>query len=189
VEPQFFATPEELRAWFECHHDVEDELLAGFWKRATGKRSITWEQSRDEALCFGWIDGVRRGLDDESYSIRFTPRRPNSIWSAVNIERFAALDADGRVTDAGRAAFSARREDRSRVYSYEGPEPELGPGREAELRAVPGAWGFFSEQPPWYRRAAAHWVVSAKREETRERRLRTLVADSAERLRVKHLRR
>ena len=185
MEPIFFEAPADWRAWLEQHHDSERELLVGFWKRGSGRPSITWAESVDEALCFGWIDGVRRRRDDESYTIRFTPRQARSTWSAVNVARVHELEAAGRMHPAGLAAFERRADDRTAIYSYEQRHTaELGDEYEAELRADPAAWGFFQAQPPSYRRAAAHWVTSAKREETRRRRLAQLVADSAQGRRV-----
>jgi len=178
MRPRFFATPDEWRAWLEEHHATEDELLVGFHKRGSGRPSLTWPESVDEALCFGWIDGVRRRIDDDSYSIRFTPRRPRSRWSRVNVARVAELTREGRMRPAGRAAFDARTEEGT--YSYEQQrEATLDEPRERRLRADPAAWAYFSGQPPSYRRAAVHWVMSAKREETRDRRLEQLVSCSA----------
>jgi uncharacterized protein YdeI (YjbR/CyaY-like superfamily) len=180
VEPRFFATPAELRAWLQAHHADEPELLIGFYKKGSGRPSITWPESVDEALCFGWIDGIRRRIDDESYSIRFTPRRPRSIWSAVNIKRAQELIAEGRMTPAGLAAFEARDEQRSAVYSYEQRQRvALEPEQEQRLRANAAAWEWFQSRPPSWRQAAVYWVTSAKRPETRERRLATLIEDAA----------
>jgi uncharacterized protein YdeI (YjbR/CyaY-like superfamily) len=180
MTPTFFATPTEFRTWLERHHADERELLVGFYKRGSGRASITWQESVDEALCFGWIDGVRRTIDGESYSIRFTPRQRRSIWSAVNIKRAGELIAEGRMTPAGRAAFEARTEDRSRVYSHERREAaKLAPDQQARFEADPAAWAWFQARAPSYRRQALHWVTSAKRPETRERRLATLIEDSA----------
>lgn len=179
MEPMFFATPADFRAWLETHHKDTSELLVGFFKVGSGRPSVTWPESVDEALCFGWIDGVRRGLGPESYTIRFTPRRPHSNWSVVNIKRVAELSAQGRMTDAGLQAFAQRSGDRYSVYSYEQQDAEFGPIFESRFRANPAAWDYFQAQPPWYRRAATQWVISAKREETRIRRLDTLIADSA----------
>jgi uncharacterized protein YdeI (YjbR/CyaY-like superfamily) len=180
VEPRFFATPDELRAWFDENHASERELLVGFHKVASGRPSITWPQSVDEALCVGWIDGVRRGLDDESYTIRFTPRKPRSTWSAVNVARVEALTREGRMRPAGLAAFAARSDDRTAIYSYEqGRAARLDPAYEQELRANEQAWAHFQARPPWYRRQATHWVMSAKQEATRRRRLARLIDDSA----------
>jgi uncharacterized protein YdeI (YjbR/CyaY-like superfamily) len=180
VEPRFFATSAELRAWFEAHHADADELLVGYYKKGSGRPSITWPESVDEALCFGWIDGIRRRIDDERYSIRFTPRRPRSVWSAVNIKRAGELIAEGRMTPAGLAAFEARDEERSAIYSYEQlRQATLEPEQEERLRANAAAWEWFQSRPPSWRRAAAHWVTSAKRPETRERRLATLIEEAA----------
>jgi uncharacterized protein YdeI (YjbR/CyaY-like superfamily) len=188
MEPTFFATPADFRAWLERYHADADELLVGFHKKATGRPSITWQESVDEALCFGWIDGVRRGVDADSYSIRFTPRRRRSIWSTVNVDRARELIALGRMAPAGLAAFEARTEERSGVYSYErGREPRLDAAQEERFRANARAWAWFEAQPPYYRRAAQHWVLSAKREETRERRLATLIEDSTHGRTVKPL--
>ena len=186
----FFATPAEFRTWLEQHHASETELLVGFHKRATGRPSMTWQQSVDEALCFGWIDGVRRSLGDESYTIRFTPRQKRSIWSAVNIKRAHELIAEGRMTPAGLTAFEARTDDRSAIYSHEQRQAaELSAEQRAQFEAEPEAWSWFQAAAPSYRRAAIHWVTSAKRPETRERRLATLIADSAAGRKVGPLRR
>ncbi len=180
MKPKFFATPGELRAWLEQHHAAESELLVGFYKRGSGRTSITWPQSVDEVLCFGWIDGVRRSLGDEAYTIRFTPRKTTSNWSAVNVKRIAELTKLGRMQPAGLRAFEARRPERTAIYSFERKEPAaLPPIQEKKLRANKKAAAFFDAQAPWYQRTALHWVISAKREETRERRLLTLIADSA----------
>lgn len=179
MKPTFFESPAAFRKWLEKNHEKQSELLVGFYKKDSGRPSITWPESVDQALCFGWIDGVRRRIDDESYSIRFTPRRPGSIWSAINIAKVAELEKQGLMRPAGRKAFEKRREDRSRVYSFENPERQLSPADEKRFRAKKKAWKYFSEQPPGYRRVALHWVTSAKREETRARRLATLIEDSA----------
>jgi uncharacterized protein YdeI (YjbR/CyaY-like superfamily) len=180
MEPTFFATPAEFRAWLERHHADARELLVGFHKKGSGRPSITWQESVDEALCFGWIDGVRRSIGAESYSIRFTPRQKRSIWSAANIKRARELLELGRMTPAGLAAFEARTDDRSAVYSHEQRKAaQLEPEQQARFEAEPAAWEWFQRQAPWYRRAALHWVTSAKRPETRERRLDALIADSA----------
>jgi len=182
MEPKFFATPEEFRAWLHENHARAAELWVGFHKVGSGKPSITWPQSVDEALCVGWIDGVRKRLDDDSYVIRFTPRKPDSTWSAVNIRRMGELQAEGRVLPAGLAAFERRRDDRSAIYSYEQRKAaELPPEYEERFRADAAAWEYFQSQPPWYRRTATYWIISAKKEETREKRLATLIDDSAHR--------
>jgi uncharacterized protein YdeI (YjbR/CyaY-like superfamily) len=189
VPPRFFATPADFRAWLAEHHETETELLVGFYKKGSGRPSITWPESVDEALCFGWIDGVRRRVDDEAYSIRFTPRKRSSIWSTVNVRRMGELVAAGLVAPAGLRAFEARREDRSGVYGHERATPaELEPDQQRRLEADAEAWAWFSAQAPSYRRTAIHWVVSAKRAETRERRLATLIEDSRAGVKVKPLR-
>jgi len=178
--PRFFAGPEEFRAWLEAHHATASELLVGFHKKGTGKPSLTWPESVDEALCFGWIDGVRRSLGAESYAIRFTPRKPDSNWSAINLAKMEALLAVGRVAPAGAAAYERRSKAKSRVYSYEQRhDAELGPELERRFRAAKRAWAFFASQPPGYRRLATYWVVSARRETTRRRRLEKLIDCSA----------
>ena len=180
MEPVFFATPAEFRDWLARHHEDVPELLVGFHKKASGKPSVTWPEAVDEALCFGWIDGVRRSLGEESYTIRFTPRRPRSTWSAVNIERAQELQVEGRMAPAGLRAFEARREDRSAIYAYEQRRaPKLAPEQEREFRANAAAWEYFRSQPPGYRKTAIWWVVSAKRDETKRKRLGTLIDDSA----------
>jgi uncharacterized protein YdeI (YjbR/CyaY-like superfamily) len=178
-EPRYFPSPAAFRKWLEKHHGTADELVVGFYKKATGKPSITWPQAVDEALCFGWIDGVRRRVDDERYTNRFTPRRPQSNWSAINIRRVGELEKLGRMTDAGRNAFERRTEARSALYSYENLEKVLPAADEKRFRAKKKAWKFFSDQPPSYRRVALHWVLSAKKPETRDRRFKTLIDDSA----------
>jgi uncharacterized protein YdeI (YjbR/CyaY-like superfamily) len=184
----FFATPDEWRRWLAKNHASATELSVGFYRKGSGRPSITWPEAVDEALCFGWIDGVRRSIDSESYRIRFTPRRARSIWSAVNVKRVAALTEAGRMRDAGIRAFESRNEARTGVYSFEQKaEPTLPPAYAKRLRANPAAAKFFAAQPPSYRRPATWWVVSAKQEATRERRLTTLIADSAAGRRVKHL--
>jgi uncharacterized protein YdeI (YjbR/CyaY-like superfamily) len=188
MEPIFFESPAELRRWLEQNHETETELIVGAYRKATGKPSVTWPQIVDEALCFGWIDGIRRGIDDESWSIRLTPRKPTSNWSSVNIGRVAELEKEGRMTPAGRAAFERRSAERSGIYSYEQrKKARLDPDQERELRANEAAYEFFRSQPPGYRRTATHWVVSAKREETRRKRLATLIEDSANGRRLRHL--
>jgi uncharacterized protein YdeI (YjbR/CyaY-like superfamily) len=188
MEPTFFTTPEEFRGWLEEHHADEPELLVGFHKKGSGRPSMTWPESVDQALRFGWIDGVRRSLGEESYTIRFTPRKPTSTWSAVNIKRAKELIDEGLMHPAGLEAFERRRDDRSAIYAYERrQDAKLDPEAERAFRANERAWAFFSEQAPWYRRNATHWVTSAKREDTRRRRLETLIADSTAGRRLRHL--
>jgi uncharacterized protein YdeI (YjbR/CyaY-like superfamily) len=180
MEPTFFATPADFRAWLERHHESHSELIVGFHKRGSGRPSITWPEAVDQALCFGWIDGVRRRIDDTSYSIRFAPRKARSTWSAVNIKRMKELVEEGLVAPAGLAAFERRADDRTAIYSYEQRKAaKLEPDQERRLRADEGASAFFDAQPPSYRRAAIHWVTSAKKPETRERRLAQLIECSA----------
>jgi uncharacterized protein YdeI (YjbR/CyaY-like superfamily) len=180
LTPTFFATPQEFRAWLEDNHETATELLVGYQKKGSGKPSITWPESVEEALCFGWIDGVRRSLDHESYTIRFSPRKPNSTWSRVNLEKVEELRRRGRMRPAGLRVHEGRREARAGVYSYEQREAaELPAEYEERLRANLAAWDFWTARPPSYRRAAVWWVVSAKKEETRERRFARLIEDSA----------
>jgi uncharacterized protein YdeI (YjbR/CyaY-like superfamily) len=180
LEPIFFASPAEFRAWLEAHHATETELMVGFYKKATGKPTMTWSESVDQALCFGWIDGVRRSLDEDRYVMRFTPRKLRSNWSKINIAKVAELTAQGLMMPAGRRAFEQREDARSGVYSFEQEQPqELPPEYVARFQGNPTAWDLFQQQPPGYRRTATHWVMSAKREETRLKRLATLIGDSA----------
>jgi uncharacterized protein YdeI (YjbR/CyaY-like superfamily) len=180
MKPIFFPTPAKWRRWLERHHDTKDELWVGLYKKGSGKASITWPQSVDAALCFGWIDGIRKSLDETSYMIRFTPRRLTSIWSAVNIKRFKELEEQGLVGPIGRRAFERRETSKSRVYSYEQRQhAKLPPEYLKQLKQNPTAWKFYQGQAPWYRRTAAYWVISAKQEKTRQRRLATLIDDSS----------
>jgi uncharacterized protein YdeI (YjbR/CyaY-like superfamily) len=176
---KFFRTPSAFRAWLERRHAVAPQLLVGFHKSSSGKPSITWPQSVDEALCFGWIDGLRRRVDASSYSIRFTPRRPGSIWSAVNTARARALIAAGRMQPAGIKAFQARRPNRSGRYSYEQRPQRLVAPYPGMLSRNAGARKFFLGQTASYRQAATWWVLSARRDETRLRRVQRLIALSA----------
>lgn len=179
--PVFFATPEEFRVWLEENHATARELWVGYTKKGAGRPSITWPESVDEALCYGWIDGIRRSVDDTSYMNRFTPRRPGSNWSAVNIARVAELTAQGRMRPAGLAAFDRRRDETTAVYSYEQRhQAALEEAEEQQLRANPAAWQFFQARPPSYRQAAIRWVISAKKAETRQSRLARLIEDSAQ---------
>jgi uncharacterized protein YdeI (YjbR/CyaY-like superfamily) len=179
VQPKFFKSGAEFRAWLDKHHDSEDELVAGFYKRGTGKPSPTYQEALDAALAYGWIDGIRRSLDGESYTIRYTPRRKRSIWSAINIKRVAELESRGLMHDSGLAVFAARDPARAGLYSFENAPATLDPARERTLRAKKKAWAFFESQPPGYKRTATFWVESAKREETKDRRLATLIGHSA----------
>ena len=176
--PVFFPDAASFRAWLEANAATAPELSVGFRKKATGAPSITWPEARDEALCFGWIDGIRHRIDEHSYRIRFTPRRAGSIWSTVNVERFAALTAAGRMTEAGVRAYEENRH-RTGVYSYERATAALTPAETAQFRKVKAAWADWQKRPPGYRKICLHWVTSAKKPETRARRLATLIADSA----------
>ena len=190
MEPTFFPTPAAFRRWLKKNHRTARELFVGFYKKGTGRPSITWPEAVDEALCFAWIDGVRRSLDDESYVIRFTPRRPGSNWSLINIRKVKALIREGRMQPAGLAAFEARKAEKSGVYSFEQREnAKLDRKAEAKFKANKAAWKFFQSQPPGYRKVAVFYVMSAKREETRAKRLQTLIDDSAAGLRIGLLRR
>ena len=179
-KPIFFATPEAWRAWLEEHHAAAAEVVVGFYKRTSKRPSITWPESVDQALCFGWIDGVRRSVDAERYTIRFSPRKARSIWSSVNIKRMGELLTLDLVQPAGRAAFDARDAKRSGIYSYEARvHAAFDADAERRFRSNARGWSFFSAQAPWYRRTATHWVTSARREATRRARLETLITHSA----------
>jgi uncharacterized protein YdeI (YjbR/CyaY-like superfamily) len=168
-----------LRRWFTKHHATAQELWVGYYKKNSGKRGVTYPESVDEALCFGWIDGIRKGIDETSYTNRFTPRKRGSVWSTINVRRAQALGRQGRLHAAGRAVFQARRRDRTGIYSYENLPDQLAEPYASMLRKNRAAWDFFQSRPPGYRRTAAWWVMSAKREETRLKRLSTLIGDSA----------
>jgi uncharacterized protein YdeI (YjbR/CyaY-like superfamily) len=176
MKPTFFRSPAAFRKWLQQHNATKQELLVGFYKTDSGKPSITWPESVDEALCFGWIDGVRKRVDDVGYTIRFTPRKSTSIWSSINIKRVEALTQEGRMTPSGLKAFAARRENKSGIYSYEQRPAELLEPYAGLLARNARATKFFAHQPPSYRRAAIWWVISAKREETRLKRAQTLIA-------------
>jgi len=179
MKPIFFKSPVEFRKWLEKHHAAAQELWVGFYKKASGRPSMIWPESVDEALCFGWIDGIRKGVDEAGYTIRFTPRRPRSVWSAVNIKRAEELDRQGRMRPSGRRAYEARLENRSGIYSYEQRTAELDEPYGGQFRRHEGAWTFFQAQPASYRKAVNWWVLSAKKEETRLGRLEKLIEDSA----------
>jgi uncharacterized protein YdeI (YjbR/CyaY-like superfamily) len=188
VQPRFFATPAEFRAWLEQHHAAEQELIVGFHKKATGRPTMTWTEAVREALCFGWIDSVRRSIDADSYSNRFTPRKPRSNWSAVNVKHVEELIREGRMHPAGLAAYEARAPARTGVYSYEQRhDAALERAQEERFRADEQAWQFFQAQPPSYRTSAVYWVVSAKKQDTRDRRLATLIDDSRHGRRIAQL--
>jgi len=170
----YFKTPAELRKWFKANHRKAQELWVGFYKKGSGHPSITWPESVDEALCAGWIDGIRKSIDRDRYTIRFTPRRATSIWSAVNIKRMKALGDEGRVLPAGEKAFAARRQNKSGIYAYEQRRERLEDPYASMLKKSPNASAFFDAQPPGYRKVIGWWIVSAKKEETRLARLNRL---------------
>jgi uncharacterized protein YdeI (YjbR/CyaY-like superfamily) len=181
----FFRSPAAFRAWLERHHATRTEVVVGYHKRATGRPSLTWSESVDEALCFGWIDGVRRSIDDERYCIRFTPRKKGSNWSAVNVRKVAELTTAGRMRPAGLAAFERRLAEKSRIYSYEDRKTAtLTPAHAKIFRANARAWSFFQTLPPSNRRTIAYWIAFAKKEETKLKRLERAIAACAARRRM-----
>jgi uncharacterized protein YdeI (YjbR/CyaY-like superfamily) len=184
MEPTFFKTQEDFRAWLQHNHADKTELLVGFYTTKSGKPSITWPQSVDQALCFGWIDGVRKYINEDSYSIRFTPRKSKSIWSAVNIKKIAELTEKGLMQPAGVAAYAKREEKRSAIYSFENEEMQLAPAYEKQFKANKTAWEFFQSQAPWYKKQMQHRVMSAKQEKTQLSRLENLIKASGEGKRI-----
>jgi uncharacterized protein YdeI (YjbR/CyaY-like superfamily) len=180
MNPHYFPSSFKFHQWLEKHHATTAELWVGFYKQSSGKPSITYPEALDEALCFGWIDGIRKTVDEERYTIRFTPRKPTSNWSKVNIKRAKELIAAGRVQPAGLAAFEARTAEKSGIYTYENRPQKLAPKYEKKFRANKPAWEYFQSQAPYYQRTACGWVMSAKKEETRLRRLAMLIEDSAQ---------
>jgi uncharacterized protein YdeI (YjbR/CyaY-like superfamily) len=187
-QPIFFATQSAFRKWLQKNHEKAAELLVGFYKVSSGKQSITWSQSVDEALCFGWIDGVRKRIDEESYSIRFTPRKPKSIWSAINIKKVEELSKQGLMHPAGLTAFSKREENKSRIYSYEKEISTLPDDFLKKFKANPNAWKYFQSLAPSYQNSAIHWIVSARQEATKVKRLQELIRDSEAGQKIKRLR-
>jgi len=186
--PTFFPAPADFRAWLKEHHATTDHLWVGYYKKATNKPSVTWEDTVDEALCYGWIDGIRKPRDDESYMIRFTPRKSSSVWSQRNIDLVERLTAEGRMKAEGLAAFAFKDVHPDSGYATAKFDVALTDQMVTRFKESAGAWEFYQEQPPGYRRQTARWVTSAKREETRERRMATLIDSSANRLRIKQLR-
>ena len=176
-QPTFFPTEADFRRWLETNSETAPELLIGFWKKSSGRPSIDWPQARDQALCFGWIDGVRRSLGEEAYTIRFTPRRKGSIWSKVNVARYEALTAEGQMTPAGVRAYEENK-GKSGLYSYEKPLASLTAEEEQLFRRTKPAWSHWESQPPGYRKLVLNWITTAKRPETRAKRLLTLIEDS-----------
>jgi uncharacterized protein YdeI (YjbR/CyaY-like superfamily) len=185
---RFLRTPAELRRWFAKYHGAATELWVGFYKVDSGKPSVTWPESVGEALCFGWIDGMRKRIDELSYAIRFTPRRSGSTWRSINIRRVTELGEQGLMQSAGWEAFQARKESKSGIYSYEQRPNTLPEQYQQRLRKNLKSWEFFQGQAPWYRKTASWWVVSAKKEETRLRRLEQLIEDCAHGRRIAPLR-
>jgi uncharacterized protein YdeI (YjbR/CyaY-like superfamily) len=183
MKPKFFSSPEQFREWLAKNHDSASELLIGFHKKDSGKKSITYPQALDEALCFGWIDGVRRSLDDTSYTIRFTPRKPRSIWSNVNVRHVERLTKEGRMAAPGIKAYALRDPERTGIYAFENRPREFSPEFEKKFRANKRAWEFFQTEPPSIRRVCIFWVMNAKKEETRLRRLEQLIDSSSKGLR------
>lgn len=176
----FFESPAEWREWLEQHHATATEVIVGMYKKTAGKPdAMTWSQAVDQAICFGWIDGVRRGFDETRTTLRFTPRKARSTWSAVNIDKVERLTAEGLMRPAGLKAFEARTEDNSRIYSFEQKDVKLPAPALKRLKADKKAWEYWQSRPPGYKRIASWWVISAKREETREKRLATLIEDCA----------
>lgn len=187
MKPTFFKKQSDLRKWFEKNADTATELLVGYYKVASGKPSITWPQSVDEALCFGWIDGITHSIDKDSYSIRFTPRNPNSIWSAVNIKKVGVLKKLGLMKPKGLELFSMMNKNKLQTYSFERSVVKFSPEYEKKFKANKKAWKFFEQMPAYYKKATTNWVMSAKQEETRLRRLATLIKDSEEERKIKSM--
>jgi uncharacterized protein YdeI (YjbR/CyaY-like superfamily) len=184
--PRFFRDAAEFRRWLEKHHASEKELFVGLYKKSSGKGGLTYPEAVLEALCFGWIDGVMKSLGAESYMQRFTPRKPGSIWSRVNVAHVERLTQEGRMAPAGLAAFAARTKEKTGIYSFERKEAaKLTPAFTKKFRAARAAWDFFQAQPAWYRRQITHWIISAKHAETRERRLARTIAASGRGERLK----
>lgn len=189
ITPKFFPIPADFRAWLKKNHDRESVLWVGYYKKATGRPSVTWEETVDEALCYGWIDGVRRSFDDESYVVRFTPRTPGSAWSRRNIERVEALKAEGLMRKAGLDAYQHKDVHADSGYAVSDRPEALPEEMIAEFKKNAGAWTFYESQPSGYHKQTTAWVTSAKKRDTRQRRLATLIDDSANGLRIKQLRR
>lgn len=186
-KPTFFRTPAAFRAWLEANHETADHLWVGYYKKATKRPSVTWEETVEEALCVGWIDGIRKSRGEKSYMIRFTPRKPKSVWSQRNIDLIEQLEAEGRMKPAGRAAFAFKDAHPDSGYAT-ADEGKLPKKMITQFKKATRAWAFYQAQPPGYRKQTARWVTSAKREETRARRLATLIEDSGNELRIKQLR-
>jgi len=184
MKPTFFPTQTQFRTWLEKHHQTETELLVGFYKVNSKKPSMSWSESVDQALCFGWIDGVRKSIDEESYSIRFTPRKKTSIWSSINIKKVEALTKTGLMTPEGQKAFDLRSEERSRIYSHEKEPAVLDPEFEKQFKVNKPAWNYFNQQAPSYKKVMIHWIMSAKQEKTKISRLEKAINISMEQKRM-----
>ena len=184
MKPKFFPTQEDFRKWLEENHEKEAEIIVGFYKVGLGKNYMNWSEAVDQAICFGWIDGIRRKVDEESYSNRFTPRRANSNWSAINIEKVRVLTEKGLMKPAGIAAFEKRKEEKSAIYAYENEAKDFSEEFEKQFKANERAWKFFDSQANWYKKQMISWVMSAKQEATRERRLAKLIGESEKQQRV-----
>lgn len=184
----FFKSQHELRNWFGKNHETAKELFVGYYKVHTKKKSITWSESVDEAICFGWIDGIRKRIDDDSYQIRFTPRNPKSIWSDVNIKKIKKLKKLGLVKQKGLEAFSKKIEEKSKIYSYERKNIKLSKEFEEEIKKNKLAWDYFSKLAQSYKKASVHWIMSAKRLETQKKRLQILIESSEQNQKVPPLR-
>jgi len=185
MKATFFPTQQDFRDWLEENHKTETELLVGFYKVKTKKPSMTWSESVDQALCFGWIDGVRKSIDEDSYSIRFTPRKKDSIWSAVNIKKIEELTKAGLMKNEGLEAFKLRKENKSRIYSHENDKKEFSEEYEKQFKANKKAWEFFEKQAPSYKKVMTHWVMSAKQEKTQLSRLEKTIAESEKEKRMR----
>ena len=189
MEVKFFATPKEFNEWLKINHKERTEQWVGFYKVKSGIPSMTWSESVDEALCYGWIDGIRKSIDEKSYKIRFTPRKPKSIWSAVNIMKIAELTKLGKMQSAGIEAFKKLDKKKAKIYSFEQKDIILDKVFEEKIMENEKAWNFFQSLPPSAKKPSIHWVMSAKREDTKLRRLNTLIMSSEEGLRIPMLQR
>jgi len=184
ITPIFFSNQQEFRKWLTKNHKKETELIVGYYKVGTGKPSMTWSHSVDQALCFGWIDGVRRSIDSESYCIRFTPRKQTSRWSDVNIKKVAELIKQGLMQPAGVEIFNKRKREESKLYSFENAGKQLAQNLEKKFKANKAAWSFFTKQAPSYKKMIVHWITSAKREETQLTRLEQAITESVKQKRI-----
>jgi uncharacterized protein YdeI (YjbR/CyaY-like superfamily) len=178
MKPKFFKSPAEFHEWLQKHHDKSKELFVGFYKKSSGKKSITYPEALDEALCFGWIDGVRKSIDEISYAQRFSPRKPKSIWSLINVRHVERLKSEGRMQPSGLAVYALREDKRTGVYSFENRPRELSPEYQKVFQKNKKAWEFFKNQPPYYQRTLSFYVMGAKQEATRLRRLQLLMESS-----------